>query len=1149
MGTEPRRTPQVRAARERVANETGTEETAPRWRSAARGAHGAMESNGVPGALPPHRAATEAPLRGYRQPGGLSHEGCPWSCPHGCPEPPGIHAGCPHPAAPQGARDEPRHPKGSRLLLPPPKNGQPKGWAEPPKERPRWAEAVLGPLALYSHAYHRYPIPFPTESKPHGAADGDPKTFRHCPFLVSSVLPAEPRFGGTEGVTGADWHLGSYMPTWGQPLYLGVPPTGKAAPNPFSDCSGSGNGDFYPPEEPTPQPQDSAPPQLLEGRNGDGEGAPPGPPWRDGRAVPPPHALTPPPNAAPHPAALRSCGALWAGARPHCAHRPPPAAGEGRPSGGGDPDPAAAVRCPAAFPCPAGGCGAAGPFDAAGSDGESPAGAHGGVQKLKKTWLTRHSEQSGPRCRAARRDGAEEGFKRAAKRPNGRQDGTGAGAAKRGSDGTGRPGGTGTERAEGAPPEPYCLQSVPCTALPESIPRCCACAALSPGGGEDEDGDPPESACRMLHFRRLAFGDGGTLSVGGFCTVDEAEGEIWGPGGGTEGRSVCTAKYLLSVLGGPFCTAVLKDRAAWPGAQGGVTAWRRRVGPPRLCDWCHRRFFNRHWSCARCGFQLCAECRRGRGEEDGNGEAAPQCVPGHRHSAATLIPTQLIPPHALSQLWQQLHEVCTKFSIAPRCPCGDGGPGGSSEPQGKMESADPPDPPDPNGELSTAVPIRDERRGGGSPVPPPPPRPAVQTATLCDLLASTAVRLCPGRPAVRMAFAPVASALHSDNRLTAILDSIIARVVERKIQERHGGPPRPPAPPGTPNSHRILTPGGLLWLQDPPHATSYELFQQHWRQGQPVLVSGLQQRLDGGLWGPESFRPPGGGQQEVEVTELRGQKRLRMGSARFWDGFTASAARPTPQPGVGELLKLECSIADAQQCRAAHLSSAVPLPEYCAPRGRLNLTAHLHGQPGRRRLQPRLCASYGIPPQDDTVGTKPLSVEAADSISIAVHAALGAPLQRDTEDVAEALTERLQVAGCRPAALWHVFRPEDAACLRDFLQTLRPGDAGDAALQLPAPYLHAQLRRRLREERGVSGYALLQCAGDAVLLPAGAPYQVRSLTATISVEQRFLSPESAARMGDGANAARGGMQWLQGQVDAMVVAAVQQAVAVLRGCK
>ena len=148
---------------------------------------------------------------------------------------------------------------------------------------------------------------------------------------------------------------------------------------------------------------------------------------------------------------------------------------------------------------------------------------------------------------------------------------------------------------------------------------------------------------------------------------------------------------------------------------------------------------------------------------------------------------------------------------------------------------------------------------------PPPPRSAVQTATLCDLLASTAVRLCPGHPGVRMAFAPVASALHSvsaaevwgnrgggrggrggswgdircappphqDNRLTAILDGIIARVVERKIQERHGGTPRPPSPPpGTPTSHRLLNPGGLLWLQDPPHATGYALFQQHWRQGQ-----------------------------------------------------------------------------------------------------------------------------------------------------------------------------------------------------------------------------------------------------------------------------------------------------------------------------
>lgn len=75
-----------------------------------------------------------------------------------------------------------------------------------------------------------------------------------------------------------------------------------------------------------------------------------------------------------------------------------------------------------------------------------------------------------------------------------------------------------------------------------------------------------------------------------------------------------------------------------------------------------------------------------------------------------------------------------------------------------------------------------------------------------------------------------------DNRLTSILDSIIARVVERKIQERQAGgelsPPSPPGPPGPPVSHCILAPSGLLWLHDPGHASNYKLFQEHWRRGQ-----------------------------------------------------------------------------------------------------------------------------------------------------------------------------------------------------------------------------------------------------------------------------------------------------------------------------
>lgn len=59
-------------------------------------------------------------------------------------------------------------------------------------------------------------------------------------------------------------------------------------------------------------------------------------------------------------------------------------------------------------------------------------------------------------------------------------------------------------------------------------------------------------------------------------------------------------------------------------------------------------------------------------------------------------------------------------------------------------------------------PSRAESPERGPPSPgQPPPRGAVQTATLCDLLASTAVKLCLGQDGVRMAFAPVAPALPS----------------------------------------------------------------------------------------------------------------------------------------------------------------------------------------------------------------------------------------------------------------------------------------------------------------------------------------------------------------------------------------------------
>lgn len=232
----------------------------------------------------PRSVATEMGLPGYVEPGKLSYgteKGCPWRGSEGCLGPARELAGgrlsCPYPPAAPCLRDALCCPKDGAELLPP-RNGQPKvRWAEPSKEPlgPRWAEAVLAPLALYSHAYHHYPLPLPGPESQRPSTTGkartmpqdgasDPPAFRHCPFLVetkhspfllSSLLPAgptaEPPFGsrGTEGLgvmgdgrfTGTDWPLGSYVPTWGQPLYVGLPPRCKVAPAPFDDSSSSGN--------------------------------------------------------------------------------------------------------------------------------------------------------------------------------------------------------------------------------------------------------------------------------------------------------------------------------------------------------------------------------------------------------------------------------------------------------------------------------------------------------------------------------------------------------------------------------------------------------------------------------------------------------------------------------------------------------------------------------------------------------------------------------------------------------------------------------------------------------------------------------------------------------------------------------------------
>ncbi|KAM6221049.1 lysine-specific demethylase hairless [Rhynchocyon petersi] len=765
--------------------------------------------------------------------------------------------------------------------------------------------------------------------------------------------------------------------------------------------------------------------------------------------------------------------------------------------------------------------------------------------KLKKTWLTRHSEQFACPGGCAGDEESTAGQLRGLKRAGSPevQAALGSPAPKRPPDAF--PGSVG-QRARGwqevANSSPGNkveaeqhddqrgsqdgsvslqdeeLQDTPCPAHPDGVSKCQSCAQVA--------GEVGGLAGHSQHMQRLLLG--GEQQPEEDSTASSEEGG----GSGPEAQlSVGLAKHLLSGLGDRLCRLLRREREAlaWAQREGqGPATTEDDPSVPRSCGRCQHGLFNTHWKCPRCSHRLCIACGRmvgaGRARERAGSkeQSTAECAQEAGHGACSLMLTQFVSGQALAELSTAMHQVWVKFDIRGPCPCqadarvwapGDGGQ--QKEPTEKTPSTPQPSC---NGDTNRTKDIKEEipdstetpaeEQTGRGPLPCP---------SLCELLASTAVKLCLGHERIHMAFAPVTPALPNDDRITNILDSIIAQVVERKIQEKALGPglrngpglrkglglPLPPVRP------RLPPPGALLWLQEPRPRRGFHLFQEHWRQGQPVLVSGIQRTLQGKLWGIEALGALEGHVQAL--TPLGPPQPTSLGSAAFWEGFSRPEIRPKSEEG--SVLLLCRALGEDDAGRVENLAASLPLPEYCTRHGKLNLASYLPLGPVLRPLEPQLWAAYGVSPHRGHLGTKNLSVEVTDLASILVHAEAPLPAwHRVQKDLLSGLDgEGLWSPGSQVSAVWHVFRAQDLQRIRRFLQMVCPAGAGTLEPGIPGScYLDTGLRRRLREEWGVNCWTLLQAPGEAVLVPAGAPHQVQGLVSTVSVTQHFLSPETSA---------------------------------------
>ncbi|XP_057205404.1 lysine-specific demethylase 3B isoform X2 [Triplophysa rosa] len=418
--------------------------------------------------------------------------------------------------------------------------------------------------------------------------------------------------------------------------------------------------------------------------------------------------------------------------------------------------------------------------------------------------------------------------------------------------------------------------------------------------------------------------------------------------------------------------------------------------------------------------------------------------------------------------------------------------------------------------------------------------------SLRDLLNSGPGKLPQGSTEGGVPFPSVFSTASADKMkggLPNFLDHIIASVVETKKAEgrrtsgsaesgESGSVPRREGLMGlsvldSHTSHSWLCDGRLLCLQDPSNGNNWKIFRECWKQGQPVLVSGIHKKLKGNLWKPEAFSKEFG-DQDVDLVNCRNCAIISDVKVReFWDGFQVISKRLHGADGQPMVLKLKDwppgeDFRDMMPTRFDDLMDNLPLPEYTKRDGRLNLASRLPNFFVRPDLGPKMYNAYGlISTEDRKVGTTNLHLDVSDAVNVMVY--VGIPEGDDNYekevmqtieegDVDDMTKRRVYEMKEKPGALWHIYAAKDAEKIRELLRKV-----GEEQGQENPPdhdpihdqswYLDQALRRRLYEDYGVQGWSIVQFLGDAVFIPAGAPHQVHNLYSCIKVAEDFVSPE------------------------------------------
>ncbi|XP_043368646.1 lysine-specific demethylase 3A isoform X2 [Dermochelys coriacea] len=619
--------------------------------------------------------------------------------------------------------------------------------------------------------------------------------------------------------------------------------------------------------------------------------------------------------------------------------------------------------------------------------------------------------------------------------------------------------------------------------------------------------------CRFFHFRRLRFNRHGLLREEGFLTPDKYDSEaisLWLPlAKNVVGLDLDTAKYILANIGDHFCRLVISEKEVMstiePHRQ---VAWKRAVrGVREMCDVCDTTIFNLHWVCPKCGFGVCVDCYRMKKKsihEDGSSDTFSwlKCVKGQLHEPENLMPTQIIPGKALYDVGDTVHSVRAKWGIKANCPCANKQLKALSKPNLKEDPKQSLIP----GEKSTLqhnFGLNPLATSCDSPVKPTfgsKPVSSVNTSPSLNWLANltsgnvnkenkdkllTSTLKNENKPLQTLpTFTKLPTALQTFNSaiLTPvsnnntgflrnllnssggktesglkstpkILDDIFASLVQSRtltdLPKKPQGLTIKPSILGFDTPHYWLCDNRLLCLQDPNNASNWNVFRECWKQGQPVMVSGVHHKLNAELWKPESFRKEFG-QQEVDLVNCRTNEIITGATVGdFWDGFEDIPSRLKTEGREPMVLKLKDwppgeDFRDMMPSRFDDLMNNIPLPEYTRRDGKLNLASRLPNYFVRPDLGPKMYNAYGlITPEDRKYGTTNLHLDVSDAANVMVYVGIPKGQVNQEEEVLKTIQDgdsdeltikRFIDSREKPGALWHIYAAKDTEKIREFLK-------------------------------------------------------------------------------------------------------------------